>query len=513
MVKGVKEISIRILSVLLALIMVVTTQSVMMLEDVYSIMSAEAASGIEQGDPTDTEAELGEENYLPLTGIALVGSGIKSSEGNDVGENVATSLATILDIDVNTTPVTYYTTLDEAQNSNMSLIIYACGTAEAIGGTISAEIYEQTLMAEVRAMQAIAKNVILVTPGPVVAYGATGFYANNKDNANYTPSNTINGNNIYNRITDYAEVICNVAYECGEGVVSVLNNATLCGIDKYMQSSTDGIYPANYDKYVMWLAKYISENFVISKTTQTSTEEILSPIIINPEEGQDINTGKAFNVEWSKVAKAESYKVTIKKGETEVKVITTTTNSQIFPAGILKDTAENEAYTVTVEAIKDNIQSKQSTMITFIAHDTAPVSETSKKTNENISENKKVDVANAVIRDGAAYFNAQLTDGNIYNGTYQANTWINGINFAAVAPDSTAPVELIINLNQNKDESTAITNNNHLVNAINIGYAIDNNDNTIIPSSITVAVQKANENTWTTVGGKIYDEAQNTLHS
>ncbi len=594
MERVIKRVFLRGLSFLLAFLTVIT-QSASLFGEFSWFVSAEKS---EINNLQENYTETSKNECSVLTEIAFVGSGVENGKGQIVADAIASYL---LSGGNDTLTATYYTTFEQAKESDASLVIYACGTHEAVANTVSVDDFKASLSQEVNLLKSLGKDVLLVTPGPVIAYGENGFYANNTA---FTPTEVSNDINIYNTVSGFSNAIKSVASLCDVGVVSVFDEASLYGVNKYMSGTQGGIYPADYDCLAKWIASYISKNFIIAteqnkvftSTIDDVTKEVIiefdesdiafnaivintpngsylpqnitvqtsktvnewyapvaktnlntndrncdilfdttlaqyirltsdsdfpaqteisfyktrlsTPIITSPEGGQILSANTAFNVEWSDVANANQYVVTIKQDGEVVKQVTTPYNVQAFPVGVLPD-SEDSSYTVSVEARNSKDCSIEpeylciSNDVDFKLMSTVYGDGTYLSDSDNVSADKFINVISesTAIRDGAEYFNRQLVGVNRFSGAYTPGEWLNGADFAAIAPvGSSSPVEFIIDLNRDY-KNTVVANTNHHVTALNIGFAQD--ITTISPSSITVAVQKMDETTWTTVGGRV----------
>ncbi len=501
MEKVIKKASVRILAVMLAFLMVVTPSASVLGElGLLSFAAGDDSEGV-----IHTNTSYSNTDFSVVAGIAVVGSGIKNDTVTWNGLTVSRSMAieqklsaALRDDTSDSIEVNYYESL--AAVGDESLVIYACGTLEAVGGVIKPAKYEITLKNEVENLKKAGKDVLLVTPGPVVAYGDGMIYDTDNQiyNDQYTPSGVAIGDNVNNAVSKYVDTIESVASSCNVDVLSIAGKAALFGVDEYMKNTADGVYPASYDNYVMWLAEYVSENYVIAATqseisankitdgltekvfqlskyvkeldavvitvpstnrntkipenisVQTAKDEndqwfeataktkqnidqtnedtfscalvfgatsaqyvrisadtefpsgtefkfyqtrLASPVITNPINGQALNTTQAFNIEWSAVANADRYVVTIMSGDAVVKQITTSSDMQAFPAGTLEDGVD---YTVTVQSVGSGyfstnpLHGSTSNKISISASKNAPLVDSSESLEEDVSAGKLV---------------------------------------------------------------------------------------------------------------------------
>ncbi len=575
MEKVIKKISSRALSVLLALLMVAAP----FVSVVGELGIFAGAAGDDSNGSSQTNTAYSNTDFSVVTSIAVVGSGV-GSKGDVISQALANTLRSVSGDKL---PVTYYASLDAAKASDASLIIYACGTQEAVNFeyTSPAE-YGENLTTEVESIKALGKDVLLVTPGPVVAYGEGMIYG---PNSAFNPEQVTTGTNVYNAVSRYVDAIESVASSCNVGVLSILGKASLYGIDKYMEGTEAGIYPATIDNYVAWIAEYVSENYVLATensyigtssfvsaknemvvdfadfgiadgvvsdfdavvitvpagseipeniTVQTAKKEsdkwfepiakikqtpdetgvftcalvfdasvaryvrvatdgsfpqnttisfyktrISNPVITNPVNGQALSTKQAFNVEWSAVANADRYIVRIMNGSTVVKEITTSNNSQAFPAGILED---GVSYTVTVESLGsgyftvDYTHGGVSTAVEFEASVTAPLIDSSESIEEDVSAGKLITLGsvtdlslvpnkngtqktfslttsgnNVSMTSGALNY---LTDGVLGDFGNATNTFVAFTDGVAPATPSNGWVELTLDLEESYQLST-----------------------------------------------------------
>ncbi len=492
MEKVIKKISTKILSVLLAFLMIASPLATIVADLDFGWLVG--ASGDDSGDVIHQNTSYSNTKFSVATEIAIVGSGVVS----DKREIFATTLAKDLrNISGDTVKTGYYANLGSIPAS-ANLVVYLCGTAEAVEGSTHVDTFAEKLQAEVESLKKQGKDVLLVTPGPVVAYGDGMIYDTDNGASNvFKPGTVATGANVYNAVNKYVDAINYIAKECNVFVLSIQGKASLFGIDKYMAGTTDGIYPADYTVMDFWIADFIAENYVIAGTNSLIAETTLSadkdeyiaefdkvysdfdavvitvpegkqipanitvqttkhvddqwfqaiartkqdadttskvsvslvfdastaryvrvagdtalpagttlafyktrlaaPTITNPIEGQSLSTKQAFNIEWSAVANADRYIVTLKKADgTVVKEVVTGSDVQAFPKGIIED---GESYTVTVESVGSgyfgtgaDIHGSVSQAVSFTASKNAPLIDNSESVEEDVSAGKLITV-------------------------------------------------------------------------------------------------------------------------
>lgn len=597
MAKATKKAFSKTLAALLAVLMVISPFS----EALGELGWFSAWTSGDNGNDTvhnNTAYSNGEYSVL-YDKIIVVGSGFNKS--------ISAKLAADLGIDA--TKVVYYgENVTNATNASGagSLVVYACGTSEVANATEYAapDAFKTTLSKEVDAFKAKGADVLLVTPGPIVEYGAGMYYATH---SGWTAQEIASGNNVTNLLRRYVEAISEVATEKNIGIVSLYGKAKLFGEEEYMAGTKDGIYPSDAGNTLMtrWIAEYIAENYVLSsevvksvtaskgkevvidlgsvqsdidavtitipsgqkvpstisvQTTKVANDQwfeavadvktenytggiysaslmfdasyarfvrisadgsdipagttikvhktkLLSPVLTYPVAGQSVTTKQAFNIEWSAVAGADRFEVTILKNGEEVKKFTTSDDVQTIPKGIFSNGVD---YNVTVKAIRSgyaNSDAHSGTGSTgvFNASDNAKLALSSEPIYEDVSEGKLITIGNpenVIARDGEALLSSGLSGVNVFKGGYTSGLWLKHHAFSAVAPlGSAVPVELIVDLNKDAN-GKAISSGDHLVTGVDIGFAIDSD--AFCPSSIVVSVQKDKESAWTKVGGKVY---------
>lgn len=510
MEKMLKRATGRAVAVLLAVIMVFAPFSDALGELGWLFAGA---SGDDSGDTVHSNTSYSNGEYSVLYGnVLLVGSGF----GRDISATLAAAVG------VGADRVKKLSSVNEAiaQSGAGSLVVYACGTSEySSQKSVLADAYAVTLTKEVENLKATGADVLLVTPGPVVEYGAGMYYSNHT--ALWSADDIAAGSNITNFLSQYVDAICSVATEQNVGVLSLYDLAAIYGEEEYMSGTADGIYPAGsgYALMTRWIAEYISEGYVISDgavksvtvdsakseavidlgavyndidavtvkvpannsvpeslsvyTTKAKSDQwfeavadvksesastgvysaslmfsasraqyvrimaeggklpagtvisvhktrLANPVITYPAAGGEVTTKQAFNLEWSAVAGADRYEVTLKTGDTVVTSFTTGDDVQTVPKGILVD---GTAYTVSVKSIRSGYTDLDAHSGTgscaFTASENAPLSVSSESINENVSADKLFTVGEqSVISSGKGYTGAD-TDGKLTDGNYE----------------------------------------------------------------------------------------------
>ncbi len=264
MEKVIKKISFKTLSMVLAFLMIASPFATIVAD--IDLGWLVGASGDDSGDVVHQNTSYSNTEFSVVSGIAIVGSGVESAKQTEFASTLATDLRNVSGDMVS---VTYYASLSDV-TAKENLVVYLCGTEEAVRGKTSVDTFKETLITEVLNLKRQGKDVMLVTPGPVVAYGDNMIY--DVDNRVYTsgnelyfkPGSAATGANVYNAVNRYVDAINDVAEEYDVHVLSIQGKASLYGIDKYMAGSADGIYPANYEVMDSWIADFIAENYVIA---------------------------------------------------------------------------------------------------------------------------------------------------------------------------------------------------------------------------------------------------------
>lgn len=471
------------------------------------------ASGDDGGDTVHSNTSYSNGGYSVLYGdILLVGSGF--------GRDISASLAAAVGVDAGRVKMLSSVSAAKAQSGAGTLVVYACGTTEySTQKAVLADAYAVTLANEVKSLKATGADVLLVTPGPVVEYGAGMYYSTHT--ALWPAATIAAGSNITNFLSQYVSAICSVATEQNVGVLSLYDLAAIYGEEEYMAGTADGIYPADsgYTLMTRWIAEYISEGYVISDgavksvtvdsaksevvidlgevyndvdavtvtipaansvpeslsvyTTKSKNDQwfeavadvksenssdgvysaslmfsasraqyvrikseggnlpagtvisvhktrLTNPVITYPAAGGEVTTKQAFNLEWSAVAGADRYEVTLKEGDTVVTTFTTGDDVQTVPKGILVD---GTAYTVSVKSIRSgytDLDKHSGTGIcAFTASENAPLSVSSESIYENVSADKLFTVGEqGIISSGKSYTGADA-DGKLTDGNYE----------------------------------------------------------------------------------------------
>lgn len=255
MEKAIKKTTGKLLAGFLAVLMVLSVFTTLLCELDLDFLRASAA-----GDDTDvlhTNTAYSNTEYSVLTGnVAMVGNGF----GADISADLQSALGTFAS-------VKQYASLDAvlSDSASVSLVVYACGTDECVKKTGTVSAFGSALTAEVSSLRAAGLDVLLVTPGPIVEYGAGMYYATHSDL--WTPEQVAAGDNVSNRLSDIVAAVESVAASENVGVLSLYGKAKLSGESDYMQDSADGIYPAAHGRVLMtrWIAEYISEHYVIGR--------------------------------------------------------------------------------------------------------------------------------------------------------------------------------------------------------------------------------------------------------
>lgn len=492
MEKVIKKISFKTLSILLAFLMIASPLATIVSDLDWGWLVG--ASGDDSGDVVHQNTAYSNTEFSVVSEIAIIGSGVVAGKQAEFASTLAKDLR---NVNGDTVKVGYYSGVS-AVPASANLVVYLCGTTEAVSGSMAVDTYTAALTAEVKNLKQQGKDVLLVTPGPVVAYGDGMIYdTDNTATSFFRPGTVATGTNVYNAVDRFVDGITKVAEECDVDVLSIQGKASLFGIDKYMAGTTDGIYPADYTVMDSWIADFIAENYVIAGTNsliktetigadsaeyvvdfgasvsdfdavvvtvpagkqvpanitvQTTKHEndqwfeavartkqtvgtedkftaslifnaataryvrvagdtalpagtvlafyktrLAAPTITNPINGQALSTKQAFNIEWSSVANADRYIVTITKADgTLIKEVTTSSDVQAFPTGILEDGA---SYKVTVESIGSgyfgtgvDVHGSVSQSVSFTASVKAPLIDNSESTEEDVSAGKLVTV-------------------------------------------------------------------------------------------------------------------------
>ncbi len=509
MEKVIKKISFKTLSILLAFLMIASPLATIVADFDWGTLVG--ASGDDSGDVVHQNTSYSNTEFSVVSGIALVGSGVAQASQAEYAEKLAAALRSNGDA----ISVEYYASLADVPAS-ANLVVYACGTKEAIDGDVPVDDFADTLTQEVANLKKQGKDVMLVTPGPVVAYGDGMRYDTENPYSHYfTPEGVNSGANVYNAVQKFVDTINNVAQEQDVHVLSIQGKASLFGVSKYMEGTTNGVYPASYDLMVAWVADYIAENYVIAganslikeatvgadadeyvvdfgtsysdfdavvvtvpagkqvpanlsvqttkhendqwfeavaRTKQTVGSDdvftasivfdastaryvrvagdtalpagttikffktrLAAPTITNPVDGQSLSTKQAFNIEWSNVANADRYIVTIKNKAdgSIVKEVATSSDVQAFPTGILTD---GVTYTVTVESVGsgyfgtgDEIHGGVSNTVEFTADVKAPLVDNSESTEEDVSAGKLLTIGDVINLSAGKTFSINNT--------------------------------------------------------------------------------------------------------
>lgn len=171
---------------------------------------------------------------------------------------------------------------------------------------------------------------------------------------------------------------------------------------------------------------------------------LTNPVITYPAAGGEVTTKQAFNLEWSAVAGADRYEVTLKTGDTVVTSFTTGDDVQTVPKGILID---GTAYTVSVKSIRSGYTDLDAHSGTgscaFTASENAPLSVSSESINENVSADKLFTVGEqSVISSGKGYTGAD-GDGKLTDGNYETVATTTGSALVCVTEYATDGVATI----------------------------------------------------------------------
>lgn len=263
----------RTLAVFLAVLMVFSTFSTMLGD--LGFLKAWAA-GDDGDDTVHSNTAYSNSDYAVIYDkIIVVGCGFN----RDISGDLAASLG------IATDKVVYYqqdVAGAKAASTAGSLVVYACGTDEVTDDVtkLQADLFAEKLSADIDVFKANGADVLVVTPGPLVEYGAGMYYATH---SGWTPEQIASGSNVTNLLLRYVEAISAVATEKNIGILSLYGRATLFGEEEYMSGTTDGIYPsdAGYAFMTRWISEYIAEHYILSSQVINSTTSSGEEIIID----------------------------------------------------------------------------------------------------------------------------------------------------------------------------------------------------------------------------------------
>ncbi|MBQ3195659.1 MAG: discoidin domain-containing protein [Clostridia bacterium] len=281
MERTIKNTSGRLLAGFLAVIMVFSLFITMLTElDFASIFASASGDDSGKDDALHTNTAYSNTDYSVITGeIALIGDGFGTK---DLSADLKAALGTNAKVKLYTDGQSgVQAALTAAASTDISLVVFACGTRVCIENNGSVATFKSDLDNAVKAFKARGIDVLLVSPGPVTEYGENMYYTEHADV--WTPGQVASGDNITNRIKEAVDSITAVAEENNVGFLSVYGKVKLTGEAKYMEGSAEGVFPGEYGYTLMtrWIAEYISENYVFARkqlgstTTLSGTETVI----------------------------------------------------------------------------------------------------------------------------------------------------------------------------------------------------------------------------------------------
>lgn len=281
MERTIKNTSGRLLAGFLAVIMVFSLFITMLTElDFASIFASASGDDSGKDDTLHTNTAYSNTDYSVITGeIALIGDGFGTK---DLSADLKAALGTNAKVKLYTDGQSgVQAALTAAASTDISLVVFACGTRVCIENNGSVATFKSDLDNAVKAFKARGIDVLLVSPGPVTEYGENMYYTEHADV--WTPGQVASGDNITNRIKEAVDSITAVAEENNVGFLSVYGKVKLTGEAKYMEGSAEGVFPGEYGYTLMtrWIAEYIAENYVFARkqlgstTTLSGTETVI----------------------------------------------------------------------------------------------------------------------------------------------------------------------------------------------------------------------------------------------